>query len=90
MNRVSLIVLRQRLNYAFVSPWIAAASIAWFPLPAPFDPYKHHAIGTVIAILAVCFAIAGFRVNPSSRRSAVAGMGLGIFSFLTYLLIVPL
>ena len=78
----------RNLDYSSMSILIGILRLAWFFAPRPFDPYKHHSVGTVIAIVAMGFAVAGFRLG--NRRHAWIGLSIGLFSFCGYLLIVPL
>ena len=80
-------------RYGIASLIVSALTVLWFItnfFEMPFDPYKHHRIGTVASVLAVILAIAAYR-QPNRRRSlAHVAMGVAAFVFLAHVLLVPL
>ena len=76
-------------HYGNAAVWLASASLIWFVLPFPFDAYKHHGVGTWAALVSILLAGAGLQRPQCRRTQAWIGFGLGIFSFLAYILLVP-
>jgi hypothetical protein len=84
---------RQRSSpYAFASLAVSAAVIVWFALaiggaPLPFDVYKQHRIGGVLAVLALILALGAYR-QPNRRRTAahaaIAAAGLALAAYLDF------
>ena len=65
--------MHRKFDYSTASILIGALSIEWLFAPRPFDPYKHHDVGTMIAIVTICFAMARLRPErpPATRMGRV-------------------